>query len=248
MDWYERWFGEEYLLVYQHRNVSEAESEIEAIRQLLEIGKGERVLDLCCGPGRHDFPLAYAGCRIIGLDYSMPLLKQAMEAHPRECSYPYYICGDARSVPFQDGIFDVILNLFTSFGYFKDDENRELVNTISRLLKPGGRFFIDYLNPLRLQDNLVEETKREIDGMEIIEKRRVDYLAKRIEKTILLQGEHHSQMFFESVRLYQKDEMLDMLTSAGLTVAAVLGDASGQPYNDDSSRMVFHGTKRETAQ
>lgn len=244
MNWYERWFGEEYLLVYEHRSISEAEQDIKAITPLLDLKESELILDLCCGPGRHDIPLALMGCRVIGLDYSMPLLKLACDGRPLDSTYPLYIRGDAKRIPFRDDAFDAVLNLFTSFGYFTDDENIEFIRSIARILKPGGRYYIDYLNPQRVTAELVEESTREKEGLKITEKRRIDKNARRIEKTIILQWDEHSQMFYESVRLYEPDEMLDMLREAGLSNRSIMGSAQGEPYSKASERMIFHGCKR----
>ena len=243
MNWYERWFGEEYLLVYEHRDIREAEREIRAIRNLLNLRENERILDLCCGPGRHDIPLAFMDCRIIGLDYSMPMLKLAMDSRPLDKAYPLYIRGDVRNIPFRDEAFDVVLNLFTSFGYFSDEENIEILHSIARILKPAGRYFIDYLNPHRVASELVPESTRELEGLKITEKRRIDPYNSRIEKTIHLQRDEHSQMFFESVRLYQKEDMLKMLDDAGLYVENVLGSVDGELYGESSDRMIIYGIK-----
>ena len=243
MNWYERWFGEEYLLVYEHRDVREAEREIEALQPLLNIRENELILDLCCGPGRHDIPLAFMDCRIIGLDYSMPMLKLAMDSRPLDKTYPLYIRGDVKNIPFRDEAFDVVLNLFTSFGYFSDKENIEILQSIARILKPAGRYVIDYLNPHRVVSDLVPESTRELEGLKITEKRRIDPHSSRIEKTIHLQWDEHTQMFYESVRLYKKEEMVEMLCDAGLYVENVLGSVDGSEYDETSDRMILYGYK-----
>ena len=248
MNWYERWFGQEYLLVYEHRDIREAGREIEAVRSLLNLTENDLVLYLCCGPGRHDSPLARMGCRVIGLDYSMELLKLAREGIQPGSPYPVYVRADARKIPFRDEAFDVVLNLFTSFGYFSDEENRGFIRSIARLLKPGGRYYIDYLNPRRVKNNLAEESTRERDGITITEKRRIDPFSRRIEKTILLRLEDHVQMFYESVRLYEKEEMLAILETAGLGVEPILGASSGEPFGPESERMIFYGKKQNLRQ
>ncbi len=244
MEWFERWFGEEYLLVYEHRNLQEAEQESQAIADILHMEKNDLVLDLCCGPGRHDSLFARIGCRIIGLDFSMPLLKIALEAIPPGNIYPLYIRGDARRLPFRNGVFDSVLNLFTSFGYFEDDENHELLFSIARILKPGGSFFIDYLNPDKVVRELVPESTRKKEGMKIIEKRRIVPETKRVEKTIELHWDNNRQMFHESVRLYTRDEILGMLDESGLETIEVIGSVNREPYSSDSDRMILYGVKR----
>jgi len=242
LEWFERWFGEEYLLIYEHRNIKEAESETKAIKEILGLKQNDLILDLCCGPGRHDISLGRMGYRVIGLDFSMPMLKIASKTIPPGKKYPQYIRGDARLLPFKYGSFDIVLNLFTSFGYFDDNENQKLIRSISLILKPGGHFFIDYLNPVKIISELVEKSTKEKEGIKIVEKRKIDTENKRIEKTIILNWDNHSQTFIESVRLYTLEEMLTMLKNAGLEIKDVLGSMKREQFNDSSDRMILFGS------
>jgi SAM-dependent methyltransferase len=244
MEWYQRWFGEEYLIVYEHRDMAEAELEIEFIEKSLELTKNDLILDLCCGPGRHDSPLTRRGYRIIGLDYSLPMLKIASNGFHDGSGYPLYVLADARAIPFREGTFDAVLNLFTSFGYFDDRENFDLLNSIARLLKQGGKFYIDYLNPSKLIDGLVPETVKEKDGFIVVEKRHFDTTRKRVEKTIIIRSGNNEKEFHESVRLYTVDEMLVMLKEAGLVVNQVCGSIHEEEYGENSDRMIIHGSKQ----
>lgn len=244
MDWYKDWFGEEYLLVYEHRDEAEALRESEAIRRILGLGGNELVLDLACGSGRHALPLAQAGLRVIGLDYSNTLLSIARESVPDDASFPLYVRGDAKSLPFDSDVFDVVLSLFTSFGYFSDEDNWSVLKGISRILKPGGRFYIDYLNPARVESGLVPESVRENGELRIVERRSLNQEKRRVEKTIELHSGDEVRTFCESVRLYSSDEMCHMLESAGLTTDGVLGSIDMNQYTNDSDRMILYGYKR----
>lgn len=173
----------------------------------------------------------------------MPMLKIASETIPLDKKYPQYIRGDARLLPFRNKAFDIVLNLFTSFGYFDDNGNQEFIRSISRILKPGGHFFIDYFNPVKVASELVEESIKEREGIKIVEKRKIDQENHRIEKTIILNWNNHSQTFHESVRLYTLEEMLTMIKNAGLETKDVLGSVEREPYNDSSERMIFFGSK-----
>jgi SAM-dependent methyltransferase len=243
MEWFKKWFGEEYLLVYEHRDIKEAEFEVEFIERILELKKNDRILDLCCGPGRHDYPLIKRGYRVIGLDYSFPMLRIARNGvHPEENS-PAYILADARAIPFQNSIFDAVLSLFTSFGYFEDRENSELLKSMAGLLKNGGKFYIDYLNPLKLIAGLTPESRKEKNGMTIVEKRHLDPGRKRVEKNIFIRSGDIEQEFHESVRLYSLEEMVHMLEDAGLVIEHIYGSVFGEEYDENSSRMIIHGNK-----
>lgn len=243
MEWYERWFGEEYLLVYEHRDTVEAEREVETIRKVLGLEDGELVLDLCCGSGRHDIPLARLGYRVVGLDYSPELLRIAHASRPPDSRYPLYVRADARDEVFGDGVFDAVLNLFTSFGYFSDDENTGLIRSIGRVLKPGGRFYIDYLNPPRVLEGLVPESTKERNGVHVTERRRFVSDTKRVEKTITIVRDGRAEDFHESVRLYDCGEIMAMLSGAGLRIDGVMGSIEGELYSETSPRMILFGAK-----
>jgi len=248
MEWYQRWFGEEYLLVYEHRDLAEAERDIHFVERILHLRSGERVLDLCCGPGRHDPPLARLGCRVIGLDYSICLLRAARAALGPDDANPCYVRADAREIPFRDGVFDVILNLFTSFGYFEDGGNCNLLCSMARLLRPEGRYCLDYLNPPLLLAGLVPETKTERNGVTVIERRALNDVKHRVEKTIILRSDGREETFRESIRLYPLAEMLIMLRDAGLTVEGVFGSTEGEEYTESSPRMILWGRKHSPPQ
>jgi len=243
MEWFEHWFGEEYLLVYDHRDIREAETESEAVIGVIGLGKGEVVLDLCCGSGRHTGPLVRQGCRVWGLDYSSTLLRQAQKNIPEHASYPRYVRGDVRRVPFRDRAFDAVLNMFTSFGYFSDEENEAMMGTIARILRPKGRFFIDYLNPYRIVETLVPVTERETNGLKIREERFIDEGTKRVKKTIRLTDSTSTRTFYESVRLYTELELRDMIARAGMSVDGIAGSMNLSPYDESAERMIVWGTR-----
>jgi len=243
MEWYQQWFNEKYLIVYDHRDTDEAEQEALTISRVLDLRENDFILDLCCGSGRHEIPLVRMGYRVIGLDYSDHMIKIAQASRLPGSEFPQYIRADARKIPFCDGVFDIVLNLFTSFGYFSDEENYTFLLSISRLLKPDGRFYIDYLNPPYVLANLVEESMKEKDEVKIVEKRNYDSSNHRIEKTIVIEQEKKSEVFHESVRLYNYPEMLCMIKDAGLNLEGVFGNINGDPYYETSERMILFGSK-----
>ncbi len=243
MEWYQRWFNEKYLIVYDHRDADEAEQEAQTISRVLDLRENDFILDLCCGSGRHDIPLVRMGYRVIGLDYSDHLIKIAQASRLPGNEFPQYTRADARKIPFREGVFDIVLNLYTSFGYFSDEENNTFLLSISRLLKPDGRFYIDYFNPPYVLANLVKESMKEKDGTKIVEKRKYDSSNHRVEKTIIIEQNRNSEVFHESVRLYNYSEMLCMLQDAGLHIEGVFGDVNGDPYRETSERMILYGSK-----
>lgn len=240
--WFERSFREDYLLVYQHRDETSADQEIANLLNHLPIRQTGRILDLCCGSGRHSRALARRGYEVVGVDLSPVLLSLAEEQNTFDhlTFYQY----DMREIPFENE-FDIVVNLFTSFGYFSTtEENAKVIGNMARALKQGGEVLIDYLNPAYVKANLVPHSEREIDGLFIEENRLIEdgFVKKRI--TVRDAESSEPREYLEQVRLYEQDDMLQMLKHAGFSQIQVFGDYTFQPYQGETSpRMIFFGIK-----
>ena len=240
-DWYEEAFGESYGIVYAHRTIEAAEPEAAFAASQVRLADGEAVLDLCCGTGRHLSHLARRTPHAFGLDYSPILLARAAESLG---SRARLVRADMRHIPFTNA-FDVVTSFFTSFGYFlEDSENERVIQEIGRILRPGGRFFLDHVNAAHLRRALESSTIRRQDSYEIRESRWIDETRNRINKTthVFREGTklHESE---ESVRLYTQDELATILRRAGLSVDNVYGDYNGAESGPSQPRMLFAGHK-----
>lgn len=240
-DWYEEAFGDLYNIIYAHRTVEAAAPEAAFAAQVLELKQGMRVLDLCCGNGRHLVHLAKITGHAVGLDYSLALLLQGRGLLGQGATI---VRADMRGVPFV-GAFDAVTNFFTSFGYFQDDaDNMHVIAEIARALKPGGRFFIDYVNPTHVRETLEPESRRFVGEFEIDERRWIDESARRINKSMrVLRNGVVLKSLCESVRLYEEIEIRDQLERAGLLCGCIYGDYAGAPIADDLPRMILAGAK-----
>lgn len=242
--WFERSFREDYLLVYTHRTEEAAEQEIENMLRHLPVNRSGRVLDLGCGSGRHARALARRGYEVVGVDLSRVLLALAEELN----TYPNLTFQrmDMREVPFEDE-FDIVVNLFTSFGYFQtQEENEKVVHNMAKALKQGGEAVIDYLNPGYVRSHIVPHSVRETNGLTIEETRWIE--DGSVKKKIVIHDPESPEprTYWEQVRLYEVDEMKDMLRAAGFGEMEVFGDYSYQPYDPEKSpRMIFYARKNE---
>ncbi|MCI3923568.1 class I SAM-dependent methyltransferase [Paenibacillus sp. TRM 82003] len=239
--WYERSFGEDYLLVYKHRDGKGAEREVRAMSAWLQLPEGARVLDLCCGSGRHSVVLDKLGYDVTGVDLSDTLLDEARKTVPAGAIR--WLRGDMRQVPVE-GPFDAVFNLFTSFGYFEDDaENAKALREIERLLRPGGRFLIDFLNPAYIKANLVPHSVRE-DGETSIDERRAIEGRCVVKRIRVSDAKSQERSYEERVKLYELDDFRAMLAEAGLTIDTVFGGYGGEPYDEATSqRLIILGSK-----
>lgn len=244
-EWYASWFGADYVSLYPHRNAAEAERQVRFLLDRIDgLEPGAPVLDLCCGAGRHTRLLAGSGFRAVGIDLSAALLARANES-----GRDYQLVrADMRRLPFGP-VFGLVANFFTSFGYFAtDDENAGILRAVASVLRPGGRFLVDYLNPDRVQSTLVPlSLDRLPDGREVEQRRSIDEETRRVEKDILIRNAHGRECRYrESVRLYSLEEMSGMIGAAGLVLDSVHGDfAAGAAYGPQAPRMVLIGSRRE---
>jgi SAM-dependent methyltransferase len=232
-EWYERWFGEEYLALYPHRNEADAAAAVTLLERQLTGRLDGRVLDLACGAGRHVGLLRRFGWTV-GLDLSPVLLRVARANDP---AGPY-VRADMRVLPFAGGSFTLVTNLFTSFGYFDSDEQHSRVlHEVYGVLRSTGTFVLDYLNADHVRDNLVECDERELSGRRIEQRRSISSDGRFVVKRILDQAD--GRTFFERVRLFAPSELGALLREAGFTIDAEFGDYAGAPLSPSSSRAIF---------
>jgi ubiquinone/menaquinone biosynthesis C-methylase UbiE len=240
--WYEKSFGEDYMIVYKHRDMQGAAREVSGMLGKLALQQGAEVLDLCCGMGRHALTIAEHGFSVSGLDLSDVLLDQA-RAYDKAQTVRW-INGDMRKLPFADRSFDAVVNFFTSFGYFSDDaENKRVLLEIERVLRDDGSFLIDFLNPHYIARHLVPSSERSEGAMTIREFRAIE--SGFVKKTILIADRKGERRYEECVRLYELADFQRLLFDTSLTIEAIYGDSTGVPYEPQSSkRMILVGKKR----
>lgn len=232
-EWFTRWFGKEYLDLYPHRDEREARSVVRMIRNTIPVRTDGRALDLACGSGRHTRAL----CKhiwTVGLDLSMELLEVAIAESP----HVPYVRADMRTLPFGDAKFDLVVNLFTSFGYFSsDDQNSEVLTEVGRVLAHDGVFVLDYLNARHLRSALIPHDSQRVGGREVTQDRWITPDGRYVEKRITAAGVQQS--FTERVRMFEPDELRRMLHDSGFTVDREFGDYASGPPTDTSPRAIF---------
>jgi SAM-dependent methyltransferase len=237
-DWFEQWFGEDYLHIYQHRDEREAEHAVELIAANLAGREIHSVLDLGCGAGRHTKVLFERGWTV-GLDLSMALLKVAR----RESPGAPYVRADMRELPFADDSFDLVVNLFTSFGYFEDDrEHARVLSRVCAVTRHGGTFVIDFLNAGQVRRELVPYDERVKNGITIEQTRTISQDDRFVEKRIRLRG--RGKEYIERVRLLSEADLERMLSVAGFDVSKRFGDYGGASWSEDSPRTILFANRR----
>jgi SAM-dependent methyltransferase len=232
-EWFESWFGEDYVALYPHRNEAEAARAVALIADTLGGRPVSAVLDLACGSGRH---ARYLGRRwwTSGVDLSEVLLRIAQ----RSGTPAKLVRADIRALPYRNDSFDLIVNLFTSFGYFATDEEHEVVvRDLWRVIRTGGTFVLDFLNDRVVRDRLVPRDETLIRGRTVEQRREITADGRFVVKHIDIKDEGHQ--FIERVRLFSTEELVAMLERAGFRIERSYGDYDGAPLGDESPRVIL---------
>lgn len=238
-NWFERWFDSPYYhILYKDRNDEEAEFFLDNLLNHLRIPKGAKILDLACGRGRHSIHLNKMGYDVTGLDLS----PQNIEfAYRYSNDHLRFFVQDMRKV-FKVNEFDLVLNLFTSFGYFGNPvEDEKVVNSVYSMLKKDGIFVLDYLNVNKLDfDDMTYE--KEVDGVQFNIRK---YLVNdKIVKEIFIKDADREYQFSEYVSAITPERFYTMFKNAGFRYIHVFGSYELDEYTTERCpRFIIIGRK-----
>ena len=233
--WFTDWFDSPYYhILYQGRDEQEAEFFMDRLAIHLKMKQSNQILDLPCGKGRHAIYLNKKGFDVTGADLSENSIREAAVSSNEHLRF---IVHDMRE-PLPVGPFDYILNLFTSFGYFDEEENQRVLCNLKRGLKPEGKLVIDFMNTTRVLDTLVEHEVKSIGGIDFRIRRFVR--ENIIVKEICFEDKGQSYFFEEQVRALLQEDFESFFNRVGLSVEAMFGNYDLMPYDCAASeRMIF---------
>jgi SAM-dependent methyltransferase len=240
--WFKRWFDSSfYQKLYAHRNEKEARDFIDSLIHELQPHISARMLDLCCGNGRHSKYLASKGFDVKGIDLAASSIREAKKI---ERFRLHFYRQDMRS-PFGNNWFDYVMSFFTSFGYFEDpsDDHKVLAN-IATALKHGGILMMDYINTHYAEKKLIATEEKEIDGTGYFITRWTD--EKHFFKKITIEEELFGEPleYTEQVKKLSVDNFDFMFGQHGLQLQRVFGDYELNEYDKEASpRLILIATK-----
>lgn len=241
--WYENWFNSKYYhILYQDRNHQEAEAFIDTLFTFLNPVKTAQVVDMACGKGRHAKKIADLGYETIGLDLSKESIHDAMRFE--KCNLHFFIHDMLKSPAKHFQNADLILNLFTSFGYFKTlEEHLKVVKNFADCMKSGGQFLFDFMNATKAVNELKTEEIKTIDGIDFkITKVFENHI---IYKTITFEDNGVSHQHTEEVFALDFNDFQSIFNACGLTIEHSFGDYQLNAFNKDkSSRLIILAKKK----
>ena len=245
--WYTEFFNEDYPRIYSDRLSQEAtEREAAFAVRALGLQKGDRVLDLACGHGRHAVALARRGMVVTGQDLNEDYLRMAREDAARAGVEIETVHGDMRDIPFHEE-FDAVINMFTAFGYFDSDhEDLRVLQAVSTALKSGGKLLLDTINREWVLSNYAQnDWHTDVDGNTYLEHREFNLVTgrNRVTFSIVTADGTRRESPGHDVRLYTLTELGRLLDAAGLQLSATHGDYDSAPYAINTPRMIVVATK-----
>lgn len=235
--------------LYEHRDSVDANKLIKLLLRNVDLKKGANVLDLACGNGRHSVLFAKKGFRTLGIDLSDYLIRMANKKKRTLMSgnskLLRFEIQDMRNIRHQNE-FDLVVNLFSSFGYFNSDlQNEKVIGSISKALKPGGWFLFDFLNEHKLRRSIVPFTMVNNSTLHVAQ---IRYIEKNIcfKKILLFDRNSRGKFrqYSEQVKLYNYRELKSMFNKFSLKIYQTFGDYDGRKFDKvKSDRLVIIACK-----
>lgn len=221
----------------------DAPDEVNNLIALLAIKPNSSVLDLCCGPGRHALEFARRGFSVTGVDRTKRYLEEARKRAEKEKLKLELVQKDMRRFR-RPGKFDAALNLFTSFGFFEDQKDDQLMaSNVYDSLKDGGVFVIDIIGKEILARIFRERDWQERDGAIMLEERTVSKDWTWMENRWILIKDGQTLEFRFSHRPYSAAELTRLLADSGFAETEVYGSLAGTPYDHQAKRLVVVARK-----
>ncbi|AWK05224.1 SAM-dependent methyltransferase [Flavobacterium crocinum] len=234
-NWYSSWFDTPYYhILYKDRNYREAQIFMDNLTHYLNLPEKAKVLDLACGKGRHSIYLNQLGYDVLGADLSENSITEASKNSNETLHFKVH---DMRE-PFEEK-FDAIFNLFTSFGYFEnDDDNLTTLKAIKESLSEYGFAVIDFMNVANVIENLVPEETKTVDEIDFHIKRYVE--DGHIFKQIDFEDQGRKYHFTEKVKALTLKDFQDLMDEAGIYLLDIFGDYKLKKFHKtESERLIM---------
>ena len=244
-DWFVEWFNTEaYHVLYKHRDFKEASAFTRLISERFFSSGKKRLMDLGCGKGRHAVSLASFGHEVIGVDLSENSIASARTTHVDQSGLSF-VRADMRELRthFEADTFDGVLLLFTSFGYFENDQDHEeVLAQVKQIIRPGGSLLLDYFNLDWVQSQLVGHEQVQRDGWSFDIDRRIH--EGWVEKSIRCESDEGVKSHaVERVRAFTVNDLKKMCELQGFEKLEFYGNYQMDDLVDSSPRCILVARK-----
>lgn len=241
-EWFFDFFDENYLELYLEKQKEElAIKQVDFIINSLSLKKEDRVLDLGCGIGRHIIELGKRGIFAVGVDFNEKYIEIANKLKG-DLENVQLIKMDMREINFEKE-FDAAISVWTSFGYFANEENLFLLKKINLSLKENGKFFLDIENIFYMLKNLPRERWEKVDDFYILERNDLNFKTSRLktERVIIKNGV--IKTYTRIYRIFTLKEIELYLNKSGFKIINCFGSYEGEEYSIQSKRLIVISEK-----
>ena len=236
MSWFANWFDSPYYhTLYKNRDEKEAQVFIDNLIDYLQIPKGSKLIDIACGKGRHAKYFNKKGMDVVGVDLSPNSINTAKKDENKNLQFSVH---DMRE-NYQENAFDVVTNLFTSFGYFENNKDEQkAINAMENNLKKEGILIIDFMNAKKVIANLVLNEQKMINNIQFDITRQVK--DGFIIKDIRITDGKEEQQFQEKVKAITLADYSEFITNAGLKIIDIFGNYKLDNFDEEiSDRLIL---------
>lgn len=245
--WWEELFGDDYLRTMDKVESKVIRKDCDFIEDRLGLEKGAVMLDLACGPGAHAVELANRGYSVVGYDLSLAMLARAADEAQERGQKLNFLQGDMREMAFED-TFDGVYCWQTSFGYFDDEKNVNVLERIHRSLRKGGMLLLDVINHDYVAPRQPSLVWFEGEGCVCMDEMSVDFFTSRlrVKRTVMFEDGRARELDY-SIRLYALHELGKMLHESGFKVIEVTGHPAhpGVFFGSESPRVIVLAERSE---
>jgi len=241
--WRELFKGGFYRVILNSIPPKQTLAEVKFIAKALELKKGDSLLDVCCGIGRHLIPIAKRGIKTTGVDLSPEYLQEAARKAEKARVNLNLICEDIRKIKFRNR-FSGVINMWASIGFFdREIDNFKVIKAAYQALKPGGRFLLHTANRDQIIRNFIRRDWWNVGDCKILDEREFDLAAGRMNstRTFIWQGKEVQKKI--SLRIYCFHELREYFRKAGFEEIAVYGGRDFSPLTFDSPMLFIVGKK-----
>lgn len=234
--WYASWFDTPYYhILYKDRDYTEAQMFMDNLTNYLNVPEHGEILDLACGKGRHSVYLNSLGYKVTGVDLSEHSIEHAKQFENPCLKFEVHDMTE----PYHPNTFDAVFNLFTSFGYFEDENcNLKTIEAIKAELNEYGIGVIDFMNSNHVIKNLVDKDTKTVEGIDFHQKRYVN--EGYIIKDISFEADGQQFEFQERVKAFTLQDFENLFEKAGVHLLDVFGDYKLRKYHTETSeRMIM---------
>ncbi|MBL4668768.1 MAG: class I SAM-dependent methyltransferase [Flavobacteriales bacterium] len=235
-EWFEDWFDSPYYhILYKNRDDKEAKDFISNLINYLKPETNNILLDVACGKGRHSLFLNQLGFTVDGFDLSENSINIAKKYENKKLNF---YTNDIRT-PLKIDHYNLAFNLFTSFGYFNDEnDNQQAINAIAQSLKEKGMLILDFMNCNKVIQNLTKKESKMIDSIRFNIKK--DYINGYIVKNIDFNTANKSYHFQEKVKAISLTDFKNYFEKANLKMEAIFGDYDLNSFDvNTSDRLIM---------